>query len=38
MTPDELAYERSEAYRNLGHCDIALMFAGYAYKNGVAGD
>ena len=37
-TPDELAYERSIAYRNLGHCEIALMFADYAYKKGLAGE
>jgi len=33
MAPDELAYQRSVAYRHLGHCEIALLFADYAYKN-----
>lgn len=35
MTPDALAYQRSVAYRNLGHCEIALLFADYAYQNGL---
>ena len=35
MTPDELAYRRNVAYRNLGHCEAALLFADYAYRNGV---
>ena len=33
MAPDELAYQRSVAYRHLGHCEIALLFADYAYQN-----
>ena len=35
MTPDELAYQRSAAYQQLGHCEIALLFADYAYKSSV---
>ncbi len=35
LTPDELAYQRSVAYRALGHCETALLFADYAYRNSV---